>query len=197
MLPDFPDTKTDLAARLRQILKQKTLERSVLASLAKSYVQHEGTIHSYPQEGFGTITEGFQEFRVPIKLTLEELKNLTGAHLNRKLDELAEKMAAEISAHGQSVLDRVTKKAGNVFDAGGAEFSKDHFLELLGKVDMTFGSNKKPEIVWVAHPDMVEAMQKAWPVWEKDKEFMKRYEALIERKREEWLDRESHRKLVD
>lgn len=170
---------------------------SVLASLARPIVQHEGTMHSYPQEGFGTVSEGFEQFIVPFSTSLDELKNLTGKQLADKMDAMAEEMARKISEHGQRVLDNVTQKAGNVLDAGGVPFDKEHFLKMFEIPEISFKPDGQPDMVFVAHPDMVQALSECWPVWEKDVEFMARYNALLTRKKEEWLDRESHRKLVD
>lgn len=197
MLPDFPKTKSEISKRLSLRLRQKTTQLSVLTSLARPIVQHEGTLHSYPQEGFGNVTDGFEHFQVPIKLTLDELKSLTGSKLAEKMDAMAEEMARKTSEHGYRVLDQVTAKAGNVLDASGQPFDKGHFLSMLEMVDMGFTPEGKPDFTIVAHPDMVQALLSCWPEWEKDLEFMRRYESLLSMKREAWLDRESDRKLVD
>jgi hypothetical protein len=60
MLSDFPKTKSEMSKRLSLRLRSKTMQLSVLTSLARSFVQHEGTLHSYPQEGFGSVTEGLE-----------------------------------------------------------------------------------------------------------------------------------------
>ena len=197
MVPDFSKTKSEISKLLSLRLRVKTTQLSVLASLARPIVQHEGTIHSYPQEGFGNISEGFEQFQVPIKLTVEEMKHLTGNKLAEKMDAMAEEMARKTSEHGYRVLDRVTAKAGNVLDAGGEAFSKDHYLSMLEKIEMSFKPDGQPDFVIVAHPQMAEALSRIWPVWEKDSDFMAQYNALLSRKREDWLDRESNRKLAD
>ena len=55
----------------------------------------------------------------------------------------------------------------------------------------------RPELVFWAGPQMVEAMQKAWEEWKQDRDFMRKYNELLARKYEDWRDRESRRKLVD
>jgi hypothetical protein len=40
-------------------------------------------------------------------------------------------------------------------------------------------------------------MQELWKEWEKDAAFMKKVKEVEYRKKEEWRDRESNRKLVD
>ncbi len=75
--------------------------------------------------------------------------------------------------------------------AGGKPLSQELALQMFEKVEWTPGS------VFLAHPTMAEAMSKQWQEWEKDREFMKKFNAIMSRKKEEWRDRESHRKLVD
>ena len=49
----------------------------------------------------------------------------------------------------------------------------------------------------VVSPQMGATLREKIPEWEKDLEHKKKFDELIEKKRKEWNDRESHRKLVD
>ena len=69
--------------------------------------------------------------------------------------------------------------------------SQELALEMLERVEWA------PKSVLLTHPVMAEALGKQWQEWEKDRDFMKRYNEVMTRKREQWRDRESHRKLVD
>jgi len=46
-------------------------------------------------------------------------------------------------------------------------------------------------------PNLGAKLKEKLPEWEANSEYKKRFEDLIERKRKEWNDRESNRKLVD
>jgi hypothetical protein len=197
MLPDFPKTKVEISKLLTARVRNKTLAMSPITSLPRSFIQHEGDLHSYPQEGFGTVTEGFEKFEVPVTVKIDELPGLVGDRLLEKMDSIAEEMARKTSAHGYRVIDQVTEKAGTHLDAGGKPFDQEMYLAMLEKIDMSFNSDQKPDLVIVARPEMAKAIQESWSIWEKDPTFMKRYKEIMMLKREVWLDRESDRKLVD
>jgi hypothetical protein len=197
MLPDFPKTKSEISKILSARVRDKVRELSPFASLPSAFVQHEGNVHSYPQEGFGTVTDGFEHFEVPLQVKIEELRSLVGDRLLQKIDGLAEEMARKTSEHGYRALDRVTEKAGNRLDAGGKPFDQEMFLAMMEKVDLTFDASGKPDFVLLMHPDMASGIAEKGQHWEQDPEFKKRYDDLLEVKREAWRDRESNRKLVD
>lgn len=197
MLPDFPKTKLEISRLLSRRVRLKTKELSPFVSLPSAFVQHEGNLHSYPQEGFGTVTEGFERFEIPIAVSLGELRDLVGDRLFEKMDSIAEELARKTSEHGYRVLDEVTEKAGNRLDAGGKPFDQEMYLEMLNKVEISFGDDGRPDFVMVMNPAMADAMRANWAKWEQDALFVKRYERVMELKREAWRDRESYRKLVD
>ena len=63
-------------------------------------------------------------------------------------------------------------------------------LQMFERVEWT------PQSFFVAHPVMAERMGALWKEWEKDRAFMRKFNDLMSRKKEEWRDRESNRKLV-
>lgn len=197
MLPDFPKSKAEISKLLSVRVRRRVEQLSPFASLPKAFIQHEGHLTSYPQDGFGQTTEGFEHFEVPIEVKVEELRNLVGEKLLEKIDAVAEEMARKTSEHGYRVLDKATEKAGNVMNANGEPFDPTMFLAMLEKVDITFDSDGKPDLVVLMHPEMLRSIQERLPGWDEDPLFKKRYEELLASKKEVWLDRESNRKLVD
>jgi hypothetical protein len=197
MLPDFPKTKSEISRLLSMRVRLKTQQLSPFASLPSAFIQHEGNLHSYPQEGFGTVTEGYERFEIPFKVEFDELRQLVGDRLLEKMDTIAEELARKTSEHGYRVLDRVTEQAGNRLDAGGKPFDQEMYLAMLDKVEISFGDDGKPDFVMLMHPTMAETMKARWAEWEQDPVFMNRHERMMGLKREAWRDRESYRKLVD
>lgn len=197
MLPDFPKTKSEISRLMSARVRNKMKEMSPFASLPRSFTQHEGDVNSYPQEGTGTVTEGFEHFEVPVTVNVAELRTLVGDRLLEKIDVVAEELARKTSEHGYRVMDEAVEKAGTHLDANGQPFSRELFLEMIQKMDMTFDSSGKPEFVLIMHPDMAKALSKVSPAWDEDAEFKRKYEEILAQKKEAWLDRESYRKLVD
>jgi hypothetical protein len=94
----------------------------------------------------------------------------------------------------------VTQRVGNAVDAQGKPFSADLYFEMLEKIQVDFDSWGRPDTSGarlVMHPDMAERVIPMMAQWENDTAFQQRYRDLMIRKRNEWRDRESNRKLVD
>lgn len=198
MLPDFPTSKSEINKQLMLRLRLKTQEFSPLASsMGSSVTQHEGTLHTYSQEGFGNVTEDFERLEVPIQIPTADFESLVGERLLKRIDDLAEATARQVSQLGFRKLDEVTRKTGMVSDAQGKPLDQEMYLQMLERVQMTFDDSGRPTSTLVMHPDMAKAFVKEWESWQKDQAFMKRYKDLIQQKKEEWRDRESNRKLVD
>jgi len=172
-----------------------------MRALGSTVTQHEGALHSYEQitdDGIRRVTEGLEEISVPIEVRFEDIPELVGEKLFKRIDAIAEDVARQTSQITFRKMDQTTREAGNVIDAAGGPPTKEIWLEMFSKMEMDFDPvTKKPEVTLVVHPVMAETMQKLWSEWQTDAAFLKRYEDMLAEKREEWRDRESRRKLVD
>jgi hypothetical protein len=191
MLPDFPSLRKTLDDLAILRIHASTREHWPILKSFRSRTQHEGVDHSFHQEGFGTIVQVPQTHQAEFKVSISEVPELTGDKLFRKLDEIAADMARQASSQFYSRLTEDSEKVGNAFNAEGKLISQELALQMFERVDWT------PESIFLAHPTMAEAMGKQWLEWEKDRGFMKRFNAIISRKKEEWRDREGNRRLVD
>ena len=77
---------------------------------------------------------------------------------------------------------------------GGKPLSVNSLFEVLEKIDRDFDEAGNPnELSVVAHPERLSSISKVISQAEADPN---RYQAIMERKKEEWRARESNRKLV-
>jgi hypothetical protein len=93
-----------------------------------------------------------------------------------------------------------TERVGNKVDAGGQPFSAELYFQMLETVQIDFDELGRPDISgrrMVMHPDQAERVRALMEQWEKDESFQQRYRDIMLKKREDWRDRESNRKLVD
>jgi hypothetical protein len=80
----------------------------------------------------------------------------------------------------------------------GQPFTFELFLETLEKISIDFDDQGNPYLpTVVVSPELGAKLKSKLPEWEANPDYDKRFKELIERKRKEWNDRESHRKLVD
>jgi len=117
-----------------------------------------------------------------------------GDKIAAKLDALA----TEVAKKKMELFDRKFRESaeevGNAVNANGAPLTQDFFLSMLERIDMEFGPNGRPTTEFV--PSSIE-MRATIQQWYGDPAFLSRYNAIVNRKRDEWRDRESNRKLVD
>lgn len=203
MLPDFPRSRKELSEKLRLHLRLRVQAKSPFAALGFQFTQHEGESFSYEQlidERKRIVQEGFEEMRVPVQFRPEEVPQLVGEVLLRRLDAIADQFARQISQLGYRRLDEAAKLGGTVVDAGGQPLTKEMFLKSMEVREMDFDpqtGRADPNMVYLAHPDLADSLHHQWEEWEKDPAFMKRIAEIKAGKYEEWRDRESRRKLVD
>jgi hypothetical protein len=197
MLPEFPTTGADILKYALMRITKRRIELDPITDIGIQTVAHEGREFSYEQQGAGIVNDTYQEFKLPVEVMFSEVPDLIGTKFEEKLERLAEAQGKQLTSFVYSRIDAVIKQAGTGVDAGNKPMTKELLLEMLDRGDMDFDKLGKPEGEWHCSPGMAERMAAQWEEWSKDPEFMAQYNALIERKREAFLDRESNRKLVD
>jgi hypothetical protein len=201
MLPDFAKFRHELDGYTMLKLHAMVQQKEPILAEIRGITQHEGDVIAYDQltsDGVKIVTEGFKESRVHFETKVEDVPTLNGTSLDTKLSGIAEDIARDLSGSLRGTLNTATREAGTFFDAGGSPLSKDHYLELLERMEINFDSKTgRPDLVFWAGQAMVETMQHDWDEWKQDRDFVRKYNDLLSRKREDWRDRESRRKLVD
>ena len=115
------------------------------------------------------------------------------------LETLARELSSQQSNMIFERLNQTTAKTGNIINTGGQAINPDHILQMLETIELDFtedGQLRPPTLV-LPTPEDCERLKEKLPEWEKDEHYKRKFAELIERKRQEWHDRESHRKLVD
>ena len=82
----------------------------------------------------------------------------------------------------------------------GQPFSADLYFKMLETVQIDFDDYGRPDVSGVRlvmHPDQAQKVQPLMAEWQNDEAFQCRYREIMLKKRDEWRDRESNRKLVD
>ena len=199
MLPDFPELKKRLIL-LAQFICSQQVKADELIGPIRSMPYFEGNrlvtgdVEGHLQE---STTD---EMEIPCEIDRSEI-------IEKGIDALVEilKKATEIQlqAMRKMLLEKTNSGAarvGNQIDAAGEPFSMDLYFKLLETVQIDFDSDGRPDISGtrlVMHPTQAERVQSLMTQWQTDESFQCRYRETMLRKREEWRDRESNRKLVD
>ncbi len=198
MIPDFPDEKEKLMQLWNKYLQKKISENLGFLGTLPQYRNYEGDQWKLSREDGSVEVIDYDHIQGLLDINVDEVPDLTPEKIRQKLDNLSNEIAAQMSKNTYAEISRVTKLSGNEIDAKNKPFSKELFLELIEKVVLDFDQNgdlNQPTMVmdpvfWEKNKDKIMA-------WEKDEEFVRKHEQLIAKKKEEWIDRENNRKLVD
>jgi hypothetical protein len=172
-------------------------QNAPLTGTMKAHRQHEGHQFSHETLEGEIVTQKFRAVEARFEISARLSPQETQEQMNRKIKEAAESIAHQSERMFFTTLDEVTRETGNVLDARGAPFHPRMVLDLMEKMPLDFDKDGKPILpTIVLHPDMLKKIEAKIPEWEGDPEFKRRQAQIIERKKEEWRDRESNRKLV-
>jgi hypothetical protein len=195
MLPDFPVLKDALQKKLMDITRLRTQHYMGLLGRIGKRQLHEGKGHILVRAD-GSRDEGPSiEIAVPITLASDEIESLTMDELVAKLDRAALEMADKQSALFSKRFEQSVNEAGNAINAEGMT-EIEAFFTGLETVDLKFNDDGTPDLPESPQPSGQAWLERMHSLVAHDPVLRRRYTSLIERKREEFRDREISRKLV-
>ncbi len=103
---------------------------------------------------------------------------------------LADSMGSQMVRGMLEHISAVTNKYGNTIEAGGCDFF-DVFAETLETIEMSFDDEGHPNLTIVMHPEQIAKMRDKQPTPEQEA----RLDAILERRKEEWLASRRRRDL--
>ena len=195
MLPDYPELKKKFVKGLNLYLR-KLVKDDPLFSQIKEEFHHEGNrISGFSEDGF-TENSGYQEVSIDYSLKREDIIAKGPAVFVENILNVAEKMREEKAKLVIKKLNDVTEQTGCKVD--GKPFNFDTFIEALEKIHIDFDDEGNPSLpTIIVNPQLSAILKEELPKWHSNPECERRMKELLDRKKKEWDDRESHRKLVD
>ena len=197
MLPDFLKIKEKLQKLLDYQMRQANL--SHLGPLAKISVSmnFEGN-RTVLIRGDGSVDEMQPKVAsTEIEVKLAEAETMTPEMVNDMINNAAEEIAAQQAGIIYKKIDKYAEEDGTVVSSDGEPFSIDKYFELLEKIDIDFDEAGNLEgVAFVANPKAYPLIVDVLSQGLAKPENKRRYQQIIERKREEFRVRENNRKLV-
>jgi hypothetical protein len=114
-----------------------------------------------------------------------------------KFDRAAEEMAASSTRHFLQRIEETAREVGNVYDMRGGRLTLDAMLKGLEMIEIDFDETGKPQLPsLVVNPAMVPRLKELQAESDQNPEYKRKWDEIIERKREAWRAREADRRLV-
>lgn len=195
MLPDFPEEKQKLLNLWTDYLDRKTNQLLGPFSMAVHFMHHEGNRWQIEQTD-GSISEfEYNAVQGEFSVSGDEAPTLTPEKIIEKLDTIADQMASQMTREMFATFAKAADEAGNSINAAGQTLTKDMFLEMISRIDIDFDKDGKPIMPTVFVPPGFD--KSVLDEWNNDPDLGKKHEEIMNRKRDEWNEREACRKLVD
>lgn len=198
MMPDFVNVKQHLKKQLFRYMEQKLHKGDPLLSMIQRRTQMEGDKYAIQSENGVMRKDGFEKFESEFFTKEEEIIEKGIVVFFERINEAANSMLKQTGGMMFRKMQEATERTGNVIDGGGNPLTPDLLLNIMDKVEMDFDDEGNPKnMAFVMSPDMWSRYKDKIEKWDKEPEVIAKRERMYEKKRREWLDRESNRKLVD
>lgn len=197
MLPDFPDLKKKCCEALTRLMRDLARGDGLLAQIPVGR-DFEGNKMSSGDVQGSIRDSGYTEISSETSISADELvEKGFGAYIER-VQKVAEDMQRQQTQMIFKRLEETTEEVGNVVDGKGRPLDSSIYLDAIEKVWIDFNDDGTPRMpTLVVHPTLGEKLKTLFPQWEADPAFQKRRADIVARKKKEWDDRESNRRLVD
>jgi hypothetical protein len=198
MLPDFPQVKEVLLARVTAYIEQLVRQEPILRGIRQVHHFEGSEMHTQPSTG-PVQSSGYEHYKsAKVEVSREAIIERGPNALIEQFRVLAE----ELKAHQVSTLldcaGKAAESVGNVVHGSGQPYSPELIFEMLEKITIAFDDDGNPDMPQAfISPETGAYIRAHAAEWEADPAFRERHAKILQRKREEWDDRERHRELVD
>jgi hypothetical protein len=197
MLPDYPKIKDHIKREFNSLARGESSKDPLLSGIQIQEV-HEGDTYSITSIDGIKQDDTYKKIEARFDITKEEMMTKGPEIYFSKAKEVAKTMIEQESKQVISKLTEAAEKAGNVVDGKSKPLSPDTIFEAMEKIRMDFDEFGNPIFpTLLLLPEMLDRIRSEIPKWESDPKVMAKQREIVEKKRKEWLDRESYRKLVD
>ena len=198
MLPDFPKIKQELLARAVAYVEHLVRQEPLLSEIRRVHHFEGDEMLTTPSPGPAQAS-GYEHYQsANFHLTAAEVIAKGPDAFFEHLQTLADELRAQ---QVRTMLERVGQAAdavGNVVNAAGRPYGPDVLLEALETIEIAFNEDGTPQMPrMIVSPEIAAYIRAHAAEWEADPMFRERHARILQRKREEWDDRERHRELVD
>lgn len=198
MLPDYPKTKALIIKAFKRKVRVARNERLGILNKVRYSIVHEGHRTALKRADGTEFVAGMEPMQAETSVKIEPDDELIAM---QKVWEMAASLGGQLGERVGSMmfksLDKAVTEIGNVVD--GKKPMLDQFFEMNEKCQIDFDSRGMPMLPQLVVGD-AETARKIQDVIEQVKKtpaLRRRFQDIMTKKRQEWLDRETARELVE
>jgi len=193
-LPLYPQLKEGLEKMFLDLIYAASQQELGPFAESPRFTQHEGSSHSYNTVDGEERSTDYQEFMIEFELSAADFMNMELGDVIRLVMQQAREFGSQQSRYHYARLDQIIEEVGNKVTG---PLTLDKFFEAIEQLFIPFDDSGNPQ--WptlVINPNTAPRVRELAQAMETD-EAKARLAEVIERKREQWDEEQSRRKLVD
>jgi hypothetical protein len=192
MLIDWPEQKRDLQGLFERAVHRQTIAgANVVAAIPHVVVQEGDRLVHVSSDGVLAETK-FAAHEASSEVERSVVARGDTQALLSAIHALSGSMAESMETDVLSLLREAPENQGTVFRGSTGEQMAEEFVRAIETIDFGFDDDGKPSLAAVMHPDSLMRLKQF-----ESPELQARIDSAMEKKRLEWIRRESYRRLVD
>lgn len=194
MLPDFPETKRLFSRFFRTYVRRKAREISPYGAVQTRY-HHEGRAMKITRADQSESTSGMEKLSVHLEIEFDEIENLT---LQKAIEKHDAMIADMVQKQTHFIRERMSSEIpeSQTLNAKGRRFDAQVVIDTLEKMQIEFYPDGTPHEIFLDPSPTPETMAAVDKEFESNPELKRKFDEMMEKKKEEWRAREADRKLV-
>jgi hypothetical protein len=195
MLPRIANLDREFVNAVQNYVRTHSRESQLLKEI-RAHVIHEGHASAIRRSADELEHAKMTEAAAETTMAFAEIDNVDSDYVLAKANDISSQFQKHMSQHLFETINEVTEKTGLRADAKGQGLTNDLLIELFSKMQMNFERSQHGDVTIVASPQMIPTFQKLERQMQEDPQMKKKWDDMIERKRNEFREREINRNLV-
>lgn len=196
MLPRFKNLDRLFAKAEQRFVHQAVRGDGILQRI-DGHVVHEGERTAIRRADDSLDETDLVSHGAEIKFGFDEIEEIDLQMVLNKLRSLAEQFAGQRVEHLAKTLNEVTTKTGNTLDAKGRPLKVDDIFAMFEKMQINFERNESAGdmVIWTS-PQMSPVLKRLQKEIDASPILQRRWDKLMDTKKDEYREREADRNLV-
>ena len=192
MLIDWPTQKAEVIEWMQRRVRSVSFAKAGIAAQIPHFVLHECSrvVFVFPDGSRQEMQP--QTHEASAQFSREDIEQGGGRPLVDGIATIGSNLGDQMEKEFLGVLQNAAPQHGGKFGGEHADEVFEQILKGLENMDLEFDETGDAGLFFVVHPNALPLLQELnTPV------HQKRFDEVLSRKRDEWLSRESHRRLAD
>ncbi len=196
MLPSYKSLNELFGKATQRFLHRASNRDGILREL-RGYIIHEGRNTSIRRPDDSIDETEMVTAEASITLSFDEIDNIDVGIIFQRLISMADQFGNQRAEYVFKTLSEVTEKTGQTHDARGKPLTNEDMFAMIEKMRIDFEKNKTVgDFSIVAPPQMIPIFRRLEREMDESPAPQERWKELMERKKNEYREREIDRNLV-